>query len=244
MKRFFGRSKKVVFFDMNQTLIDPKRSFRIHFIELLDEFTGRWEQGHMAWDEQEVYQSFEKEWKMKKNHNFKNRMTKRKAQQLCLKKALAPYPFEFDDSLLDVFFRELNVRVRDQPLLYPDALSTLHELASKYRLAVISNGHQADPKQLGIDQLIPEKNCFTAKKHGFRKPHPKIFQTACKGMNITASEAVMVGNAWKADIQGAVRNGIDAIWIQHQTTRKKRIKKIAGKKVLVIRKLEELLQIL
>lgn len=242
MKRFFGKTKKVVFFDMNQTLIDPKLSFKVHFLELLDEYTGRWDDSQQTWDIQKVYREYEKEWKTKKK-NLKTRTARQQLQQTCFKKVMKSYAFTFDQAMYETFFKELSMRVRKQPHLYDDALRTLQELSATFQLAVISNGHSAS-HQLKLGSLIPEEHFFTAKKYGFRKPHPKIFQAALKAMNISADEAVMVGNAWKADIQGAVRNGLDAIWIQHQANRKKRIKKIAGKKVIVIRQLSELLQIL
>jgi HAD superfamily hydrolase (TIGR01509 family) len=48
---------------------------------------------------------------------------------------------------------------------------------------------------------------------GKSKPHPDIFAVALRQLGVTADEAVMIGDSWSADIQGAANAGIRAIWL-------------------------------
>ena len=47
---------------------------------------------------------------------------------------------------------------------------------------------------------------------GISKPDPRIFQIALERLGVTAADAVMVGDSWAADIVGASRAGIRAVW--------------------------------
>jgi HAD superfamily hydrolase (TIGR01549 family) len=48
---------------------------------------------------------------------------------------------------------------------------------------------------------------------GFEKPDPRIFQYAARGLGVETSELVHVGDAWVADIEGALAVGASAIWV-------------------------------
>lgn len=47
---------------------------------------------------------------------------------------------------------------------------------------------------------------------GISKPDPRIFHVALDRLGVAAADAVMVGDSWTADITGAARAGIRAIW--------------------------------
>jgi putative hydrolase of the HAD superfamily len=47
---------------------------------------------------------------------------------------------------------------------------------------------------------------------GISKPDPRIFHIALDRLGVAAAETVMVGDSWAADITGAARAGIRAIW--------------------------------
>lgn len=47
---------------------------------------------------------------------------------------------------------------------------------------------------------------------GVSKPEPAIFQIALDALQVRAEDAVMVGDSWDADVVGARRCGIRAIW--------------------------------
>lgn len=51
---------------------------------------------------------------------------------------------------------------------------------------------------------------------GMPKPDPRIFEIALQRAGVTAAEAVMVGDSWANDIEGARAAGIRAIWFNRE----------------------------
>jgi putative hydrolase of the HAD superfamily len=49
-------------------------------------------------------------------------------------------------------------------------------------------------------------------KLGIDKPDPRIFEHACAALGVTPPELLHVGDAWEADVQGALRVGASAVW--------------------------------
>jgi putative hydrolase of the HAD superfamily len=47
---------------------------------------------------------------------------------------------------------------------------------------------------------------------GVDKPDPRIFQLAAQALGVQLSEIVHVGDAWEADVLGALGAGAQAIW--------------------------------
>ncbi len=47
----------------------------------------------------------------------------------------------------------------------------------------------------------------------FEKPDPRIFEYAARGLGVAPGDTVHVGDAWVADIEGAVGVGAKAIWV-------------------------------
>jgi HAD superfamily hydrolase (TIGR01549 family) len=88
--------------------------------------------------------------------------------------------------------------------------------ADEYRLGVISNAADAQDAQYLIekgkigayfDQVI------ISAEYGLRKPHPKIFRKALDFWHARPDEAVMVGDTLNADILGAQKIKMPAVWI-------------------------------
>jgi putative hydrolase of the HAD superfamily len=86
-----------------------------------------------------------------------------------------------------------------------------------YRLGIITDG---DPiKQwekilrLELDAYFDE--VFISDYLGVKKPHRKIFEKALKKMGIEPSEAVMVGDRLYSDIYGAKQVGMNTVWFRY-----------------------------
>ena len=58
-----------------------------------------------------------------------------------------------------------------------------------------------------VDELV------TSEEVGVQKPDPRIFQVALERLGARADEAVMVGDAWATDIEGARAAGVRPIWL-------------------------------
>lgn len=245
MKRFFTPElKKVIFFDMNQTLMDPQQSFNEGLIQTLKEYMGRWQSDDITTHEK-ILQVYWEELHKKKLVKGKQSMKKTAIQQACLAVALKSYPLPEKEAFLRSFLHRTKEHQDQNPQLYTDVKETLEQLSKKpYRLAIISNGNRTKQEQqinvLGLNNLIPSSHHFTPQKGSTRKPHPAFFRYALESMGITANHGVMVGNSWKSDVLGAVSAGLDVVWLQPTLAKQSSLRKIGGQRVVVVRKFEQL----
>jgi len=106
--------------------------------------------------------------------------------------------------------------------LYSDTISTLEYLKKKdYIIAIISNSPPTTRNQLaelGIAQYINE--AVFSFQVGSRKPDKKIFEYLLAKTKIKASEAVMIGDSIKNDMDGASACGINIILLDRNDSQK------------------------
>jgi len=101
--------------------------------------------------------------------------------------------------------------VHDHFDLYDDALPVLADLRRHgLRLGLISNGQRdlaefAGHHELDVDVAVGSMS------HGRTKPHASIFEAALAALEVAPPEAVMVGDSYADDIEGARALGIRAI---------------------------------
>ena len=97
--------------------------------------------------------------------------------------------------------------------LFKDTISVLEYLNYKYTLHIITNGfehvQQRKLENSGIARFF--KTVLTAEKIGVKKPHPTIFLSAMKTAEVLPEHAMMIGDSLEADIQGALKLGMQAI---------------------------------
>ncbi|NGM90644.1 HAD-IA family hydrolase, partial [Parapusillimonas sp. SGNA-6] len=98
--------------------------------------------------------------------------------------------------------------------LFPHAHETLQYLQSRYNLHLISNGfREACEKKLYHSKLSPYfKTIVISEIVGINKPDPRIFEHALQHGEAHKETSVMIGDNIEADIRGAIRVGIDAIF--------------------------------
>lgn len=94
------------------------------------------------------------------------------------------------------------------------AVELLGALRTHGRIAVVSNNVTVEQMQklaaCGLDRLIDA--AVISEEAGVAKPEPEIFRIALRRLDASASDAVMIGDSWVADIEGAGAAGIRAIW--------------------------------
>jgi HAD superfamily hydrolase (TIGR01662 family) len=82
-------------------------------------------------------------------------------------------------------------------------------------VVVVTNNQVAEQEQklslLGLTPLIDA--LVTSEEAGCCKPDPEIFRQALARIVAQPDEAVMIGDAWAADIEGAQAAGIRAVWL-------------------------------
>lgn len=102
--------------------------------------------------------------------------------------------------------------------LVSGALATLEYLHRYYRIYILSNGfREVQSKKLERSGLAPYVHrMILSEDAGINKPHKEIFTYAFSCTNSRASESLMIGDSWEADIEGARRAGMSAIWFNPQ----------------------------
>ena len=82
------------------------------------------------------------------------------------------------------------------------------------RIAVVTNNivseQVAKMKRLGLAASVDA--LVVSEAVGSSKPDVGIFRAALQEIGVAAEQAVMLGDSWSADIEGALRAGIRAVW--------------------------------
>lgn len=128
-----------------------------------------------------------------------------------------------------------------QTALFPHTLELLDFLHARgYPMYILTNGfletQQVKLHAAGIDGYF--KRMYDSETIGHAKPSIGIFQYVLDDLQAQASECIMIGDDWKADIQGAAKMDIDQVFFNpHQI-------KVDGKATYEITSLKEVEQIL
>jgi putative hydrolase of the HAD superfamily len=103
------------------------------------------------------------------------------------------------------------------PLL-PGAADLLRQAAAKGPVGLVTNGpsdiQRLKIRQTGLASLISA--VVISGEVGAGKPDPLVFQLALDELDADPAKAVMVGDSWDRDVQGALEAGMTAVWISHR----------------------------
>ena len=119
----------------------------------------------------------------------------------------------YDHSLVEPAFAVF-IEARHQITLYSDVVPAMQRLRNAgYCLGSLTNGN-ADVQRLGLGHLFDFS--LTAASVGKAKPHPRMFQEACRRAHVSATELAHIGDEPGTDIAGAQNAGVAAIWMNRQ----------------------------
>lgn len=119
----------------------------------------------------------------------------------------------YDQSLVEPAFATF-IEARHRITPYSDVIPALQKLRKAgYCLGSLTNGN-ADVRRLGLAQLFDFS--LTAAATGKAKPHPLMFEEACRRAQVTARELAHVGDEPETDLVGAQNAGVAVIWMNRQ----------------------------
>lgn len=245
MKRpFTPRNTKAVFFDMNNTLIDPSASFDSCFLNVLVDFAGRWDDGDGRLEPGRVLETYKAEWSKRADRLRAKPAAAGAVKKQCLETALRRYPFLVNDAFVASFFREMRNQMREHAVPLPHARETLAKLSASYKIGIITNGSKDHQEKvigkLNLSSYVTGDRIFASNRGGVRKPNPAIFQNAAKAIGVRSSEAVMVGDSWKNDVTGALKSGMNAVWLNRSGDKQGSPRKVGKLEVPVVSGLKQL----
>ena len=95
------------------------------------------------------------------------------------------------------------------------AVALVQRLAAAVPVAVVTNGppdiQRLKIEQTGIESLLSA--VVISGETGIGKPDPAAFGVALDRLGVSPEHAVMVGDSWERDVQGALAAGMRAVWI-------------------------------
>ena len=119
----------------------------------------------------------------------------------------------YDDSLVEPAFA-IFLEARHRVTLYSDVEPVLRRLRNAgYCLGTLTNGN-ADVERLGLGQLFDFS--LSAAATGKAKPHPRMFEEACRRAQVDAAELAHIGDEPGTDLAGAQNAGVNVIWMNRQ----------------------------
>ena len=94
------------------------------------------------------------------------------------------------------------------------AAALLEAVRQHVPVGIVSNNMLHEQKEkLEFCQLAAHVDVLVVSEEaGISKPDPGIFRIALDALRVRPEDAVMVGDSWDADIVGAQRSGMRAIW--------------------------------
>lgn len=122
---------------------------------------------------------------------------------------------DMNDQALDAQFHEYRHRYEEAWRPFPDVVASLRSLTSTYRIAVLTNGDQAQQddkmERTGLHVLV--EATIASSTLGIAKPDPGAFHTAVAALGATPSTTVYVGDRLDIDAQAASAAGLTGIWL-------------------------------
>lgn len=204
---------RALFFDMDDTLIDSRSAAKESWDQLCAEYAPLLDCEAPALREAAMKESMtfwkdeaavEKEW----------RTNLTAARAVVLRTALEAQGW--DHAHAEAMANRYDEIVFDHLKPFDDATSTLETLRSKgYRLGLITNGPQwLQRKKIATFAIEPYFDVVVIEgEFGHGKPHPAVFEHALQATSTAPSDAWHTGDNQYADIGGAQRAGVHAVWI-------------------------------
>jgi putative hydrolase of the HAD superfamily len=96
---------------------------------------------------------------------------------------------------------------------FPQTREVLAQLRKRYHLAIVSDAQSAygvpELRAVGLADLFDP--IIISGDYGYRKPDPRLFQTALEELQVQPEEAIFVGNDRFRDVHGARQAGMKTI---------------------------------
>lgn len=126
---------------------------------------------------------------------------------------------QLDRPASEAVFEALRIPILGSRRLFDDTLLTLQALKQRgFLLGVVTNrywGGQpflADVEKLGLFEYFAPDTIAISADLGIRKPNPDIFWHTLKALNVGPEDCAMVGDSLYADVNGARRLNMLAVW--------------------------------
>ena len=94
-------------------------------------------------------------------------------------------------------------------------------------------------RHLDLASFFPHSCLFCSDPIGYRKPSRKLYGYTLKQMNVKAKQAVMIGDSWKQDIDGAARVHIDSVWFKPDASYRWKRRRLGNARTVILRSFKD-----
>ncbi|SFR54201.1 putative hydrolase of the HAD superfamily [Robiginitalea myxolifaciens] len=196
-----------VFFDLDHTLWDFEKNSALTYASLFEDY-----QVDVNLDDfLKVYVPLNRQyWKLFRN----GKIGKQALRFRRLRDAFDGIGYRVSDRRITLFSQVYIERLSNHTHLMPGAQDILDYLAPRYRLHIITNGFEEVQHRKLSNSGISEYFAvvMSSEAAGVKKPHPKIFNTALERANVPPEQSLMIGDSLEADIQGALKAGLQTLF--------------------------------
>jgi len=210
-----------IFFDLDHTLWDFDKNSRLTFQKILKLNSIQIDLDHFI----NAYLPINlKYWKQYREEKISQ--TTLRYQRL--KETFEVLFIEVPDQTINQLSQDYIVNLTEFNYLIPGALDVLNYLMPKYKLHIITNGFENVQEKKLIKSKLQHyfKTVTNAEMAGVKKPNAKIFKMALNLAQASPKQSVMIGDSLEADIEGALANGMAAIYYNYHQTEIKNNRKV------------------
>lgn len=204
MKRY-----KCLFFDLDHTLIDTRGQYDKGLALVLNELYG---EGIPDGYQQHFMTHHNALWKQ----YDRREITMEELRRERFLRAWKDFGIERTIVEADAFHDAYDATFETTLEVFPGTEELLRDLAGDHLLGIVTNGSPdlqwRKTKIAKLDRFFNEPDIIISARIGAAKPHPSVYEAACKQLGVGKSEALMIGDSFLSDVQGARTFGMDAVW--------------------------------
>lgn len=225
---------KDIFFDLDHTLWDFDKNSDLTFFKILEKNNIKIDVNKFL---NEYHPVNRKYWEMYRE----NKVSKADLRFYRLSDTFNKLNYKVDHNVINKLAVDYIEHLSDFNNLIPNTLMVLDSLKLKYKMHIITNGFKEVQKRKLIKSNLAHyfKTVTISEDVGVKKPNKLIFNHAIKSAKASIKNSIMIGDNYNADILGANKIGMKAIYFNfHKTSEENR------ENVIIIENLEEILKIL
>jgi len=225
---------KDIFFDLDHTLWDFDKNSDLTFFKILEKNNIKIDVNKFL---NEYHPVNRKYWEMYRE----NKVSKADLRFYRLSDTFNKLNYKVDHNVINKLAVDYIEHLSDFNNLIPNTLMVLDSLKLKYKMHIITNGFKEVQKRKLIKSNLAHyfKTVTISEDVGVKKPNKLIFNHAIKSAKASIKNSIMIGDNYNADILGANKIGMKAIYFNfHKTSEENR------ENVIIIESLEEILKIL
>jgi 5'-nucleotidase len=205
----------VIWFDLDDTLIDYERTFRAAIYHCFITFFPNKAVSFLSWFR--IFKWYcDRYWP----DYAGGRLTRKAYRRLRFLEAMRYFHIEVSEKAADEFHAYFDEIVGRFATALPGIISLLERLQSlSLPLGIITNGESAVQREkivyAGLGRFFPDDAVIISEEVGCEKPDAAIFRCAQRRLAV-GKQPVYIGDSWELDVMGALHAGWQAIYFQQR----------------------------